>query len=285
MLAADRLDQLHHIGGGRRLRVVGLNDRDHIKPHVARQVIEYPVLRDDAAVFQFAAERGEFVRQRVERPGVVLGIGPVCCGVGGIEIGKLPRDGTGHLRGHARAGEQVRVHPPMMVPLMLLVRRFRVRVREQPGDALGAVDGMKFLLGACRRGTEEGFKAEPIEYEDVGLCELAHVLRREGVIVGASGLRGEHELHLHIRHVLRDVTDDLVDGESGGEHPGLSEGGTAHQREDHEEYDSGGGFTHRGSLREKRGRLIAIAKAFAITACRMRCQEVCGLRECVQYRG
>ena len=53
----------------------------------------------------------------------------------------------------------------MMVPLMLLVRRFRVRVREQPGDALGAVDGMKFLLGACRRGTEEGFKAEPIEYE------------------------------------------------------------------------------------------------------------------------
>ncbi|XUR85836.1 hypothetical protein WCP94_002476 [Bilophila wadsworthia] len=38
-------------------------------------------------------------------------------------------------------------------------------------------------------------------------------------------------------------------------------------------------------MREKRGRLIAIAKAFAITACRMRCQEVCGLRECVQYRG
>ena len=51
MLAADRLDQLHHIGGGRRLRVVGLNDRDHIKPHVARQVIEYSVLRDDAAGF------------------------------------------------------------------------------------------------------------------------------------------------------------------------------------------------------------------------------------------
>ena len=87
----------------------------------------------------------------------------------------------------------------MMVPLMLLVRFFRIRIREQPGDALGAVDGMKFLFGACRRGTEEGFKAEPIEYKDVGLCELAHVLRREGVIVGASGLRGEHELHLHIR--------------------------------------------------------------------------------------
>jgi hypothetical protein len=81
------------------------------------------------------------------------------------------------------------------------------------------------------------------------------------------------------------LADDLVDGEGGGEHPGLSEGGTAHQCEDHEEYDSGGGFTHRGSLREKRGRLIAIAKAFAITACRMRCQDVCGLRECVQYRG
>lgn len=70
--------------------------------------------------------------QRVERPGVVLGHCPVRCGVGGIEIGKLPRDGTGHLRGHARAGEQVRVHPPMMVPLMLLVRFFRIRIREQP---------------------------------------------------------------------------------------------------------------------------------------------------------
>ena len=232
------------------------------------------MLGDDAVVFQPAAERGEFVGQRVELPGVVFGVGPVGRGVGGIEIGKLPRDGTGHLRSHARAGEQVGVHPPMTVPLMLPVRRFPIRIGEQPGDALGTVDGMDFLFGACRRGTEEGFKAKPIEDKDVGLCELGHVLRREGVIMGASGLRGEHEPDFRIRHVLRDVADNLVHGEGGGEYPGLGEGGAAQQHKDYEAYGSGGGFTHGGSLREKRGRLIAIAKAFAINACRMRCQEV-----------
>ena len=141
-----------------------------------------------------------------------------------VEAGEFGGDGQDLLRRHARAGEEMRIDAGMVCMVCMIVRvgdllRFRAdgAVGDECRAAAGTVDDGQAGMGSLQRGAEKFLEAATVDDQDLGPPQFLHLLRRQGIVVGAAEAGREKELDDDTARSRGDVAGHLIDGKGRGE--------------------------------------------------------------------